>query len=147
MNSKARIAKWEQSLDEAVELIEGRRLSQALRALARLRTWQHRGGSGNANSAWHDAEILWLEGVALERARRGVQARLRWHKLAQLTIRESSKSWWLHPFCMTCATRQLPFADNWFSIAKQISPISKDEALVAGFLEEYGFTLRGPSDA
>ncbi len=139
---------WERRYDEAAELVSRRRLSDGLDALHKLQTWQRRVNNFGVNHSWHDAEILWLEGVALERARRRRSAQLVWQKLAALTCR-----WALHepraraifydfPQCERCAERALPFAPSWRTVVRELTPLLTQESLMA---EYFAGRVRGHS--
>ena len=53
--------------------------------LKRIRSWQHRQSRyGKENHDWHDAELLWLQGVVLERGRQPSKAESLWLRLARV---------------------------------------------------------------
>lgn len=80
-----RNTRWETLFDQAVTLADARRLSDTLSMLKRIRSWQHRQKRyGRENHDWHDAEVLWLQGVVLERARQPSKADPVWLRLAQV---------------------------------------------------------------
>ncbi len=131
---------WERRYDEAATLVASRRLSKALAALHKLHTWQRRGGYDSANYVWHDAEIFWLQGVALERARRRVAARAIWRRLAILVAREQARYGWRGlPFCRVCVERNLPFAPSWHTVSKDVTLLLGDEAVL---IEYFGDRVR-----
>jgi len=69
----SRNTRWETLFDEAVTLASRRRLSSSLSMIKRIRSWQHR--QSFENHSWHNAELLWLQGLVLERARQRTKAR------------------------------------------------------------------------
>jgi tetratricopeptide (TPR) repeat protein len=128
----ARNTRWETLFDEAVALASNRHLSDTLSMLTRIRSWQHRQTrNGTQNHDWHDAELLWLQGVVLERARQGAKAAGVWQRLARrfkvIARRESS----FLPQCARCAERVLEFAPSWFSVATQLRERAGDVPAIA----------------
>lgn len=127
--------RWEMLFETAVTLAASRRLFATVSMLKRLLSWQHRQKDfGATNNKWHDAELLWLEGVALERARRRGRAKTIWLRLAKLYDRQvlpipyGGDLFLTYP-CQQCSTRTLGFADNWYSVALQLRSVSGVEAL------------------
>lgn len=145
----ARNTRWETLFDEAVALASNRRLSDTLSMLTRIRSWQHRQTrNGTQNHDWHDAELLWLQGVILERARQGAKAADVWQRLARLfkviARRESS----FLPQCARCAERVLEFAPSWSSVATQLRERAGDvPAIAAAFRKLALGTDDGATDA
>jgi hypothetical protein len=131
MTSSSQSPEWESRFDDAVRLVSERQLSAALQAVKKLRTWQGRGGWSNADHPWHRAELLWLEGVALERASRSRQAEATWQTLLELVRRERASPSGLLRRCATCASRRLPFAKSWYETARDLEYVVDDE--VAAF--------------
>lgn len=112
--------RWHVLFDEAVVLVGQRRLSDALAQLQRVRRWQrHQSQYGSENHAWHEAEVLWLSGVALERARQRKRAEVVWRRLARVyrRLEERGASSFL-PECFACSRRELGFIPNWLSTAR-----------------------------
>ena len=106
-----RNTRWETLFDQAVTLAEARRLSDTLSILKRIRSWQHRQKRyGKENHDWHDAQLLWLQGVVLERARQPSKADSVWLRLARVykDIARLGESAFL-PRCARCAERVLGF--------------------------------------
>ncbi len=127
--------RWEERFDDAVRLVRERRLGEALDAIDGLRIWQHRGRYDHGDHSWHDAELLWLRGLALERARRGRKALDAWGRLADLLIKERRNGPWILPICSVCASRQLGIGDNWHSVAKVVHPTTGDRAFIIAYLQ------------
>jgi tetratricopeptide (TPR) repeat protein len=128
-----RNTRWETLFDQAVTLADARRLSDTLSMLKRIRSWQHRQTRyGRENHDWHDAELLWLQGVVLERARQPSKADPVWLRLAQVyqVIARSGESAFL-PRCARCAERVLGFAPSWFSVATQLRDRAGDVPAIA----------------
>ena len=131
----ARNTRWETPFDEAVALASQQRFSDTLSMLTRIRSWQHRQTrNGTQNHDWHDAELLWLQGVVLERSRQEAKAADVWQRLARLfkviAQRESS----FLPQCARCAERVLEFAPSWSTVATQLREHAGDvPAIVASF--------------
>jgi hypothetical protein len=116
-----RHTRWEELFDKAVELAANRRLSATLSLIKRIRAWQHRQPRhGNENHSWHDAELSWLQGVVLERARQRTRASRIWHRLGRFLETELKSEDWFLPKCGRCAERSLGFAPNWFSVASAL---------------------------
>ena len=131
-----RNTRWETLFDQAVTLAQDGSISETLSMLKRIRSWQHRQSRyGKENHDWHDAELLWLQGVVLERAGQRSDADATWRRLARvykeiLRLGESS----FLPKCARCAERVLQFAPSWFSVATQLRRPGRDqEANVAAF--------------
>src|SRR5687767_8596422 len=119
--------------DQAVALAEARRLSDTLSMLKRIRSWQHRQSRyGKENHDWHDAELLWLQGVVLERARQPSRADRVWLRLARVykEIARLGESSFL-PRCARCAERVPGFALSWFSVATQLRDRAADVSATA----------------
>jgi tetratricopeptide (TPR) repeat protein len=101
--------------------------------LKRIRSWQHRQKRyGKENHDWHDAELLWLQGVVLERARQPSKADSIWLRLARVykDIARLGESAFL-PRCARCAERVLGFAPSWFSVATQLRDRAADVSVTA----------------
>lgn len=134
MTVKNTAPRWEAMFDDAVASAASRKLGSTVSMIRRIRRWQrHQYIHGPANHAWHLAELLWLEGVVLERARHFQRANTVWLKLADLYQVEAAR-WgdrWFLPWCRECASRQLGFAPNWYSVALQLREVSGSEALAA----------------
>jgi tetratricopeptide (TPR) repeat protein len=125
-----RNTRWETLFDQAVTLADARRLSDTLSMLKRIRAWQHRQSRyGKENHDWHDAELLWLQGVVLERARQPTKADPVWLRLARVyeVIARGGESAFL-PRCARCAERVLGFAPSWFSVATRLRDRAADVA-------------------
>ena len=125
MPSKNNGPQWEAMFDEAVALAATRHLGSTLSKIKRIRSWQRR-QYGAANTLWHKAELFWLEGLILERARHVRRAEAIWTRLAELYLAET-KTWgdkWFLPWCTPCASRSLGFAPNWYSVALQLRSVS-----------------------
>ncbi len=128
-----RNTRWETLFDQAVALAGDKRFSDTLSMLKRIRSWQHRQKRyGKENHDWHDAEILWLEGVVLERAGQPLTADPIWLRLARAykELARRGESSFL-PRCARCAERVLQFAPNWFSVATQLRDRAGDVAASA----------------
>ena len=128
-----RNTRWETLFDQAVALADAGRLSDTLSMLKRIRSWQHRHSRyGKENHDWHDAELLWLQGVVLERARQPSKADPVWLRLARVykDIARHGESAFL-PRCGRCAERVLGFAPSWFSVATQFRDRAADVAVIA----------------
>jgi hypothetical protein len=107
-----RNTRWEALFDQAVTLAGEKRLSDTLGMLKRIRSWQHRQSRhGKENHDWHDAELLWLQGIVLERA--GQPSEVIWRRLAGVykELARRGESSFL-PLCARCAERVFPFAPN-----------------------------------
>jgi hypothetical protein len=64
-----RNTRWETLFEQAVTLAQDGCISETLSMLKRIRSWQHRQSRNRKeNHDWHNAEVLWLQGVVLERA-------------------------------------------------------------------------------
>jgi hypothetical protein len=101
--------------------------------LKRIRSWQHRQSRyGKENHDWHDAELLWLQGVVLERARQPSKADPVWLRMARVyrDITRLGESAFL-PRCSRCAERVLGFAPSWFSVATRLRDRAADVAATA----------------
>jgi hypothetical protein len=126
------VGHWEAEFDGLVELGRDRRLEAALSGIRRLRGWQRRhvryGGMD-----WHEAELLWLEGVILTRSRRTKFAEAVWTQLARLFEQNRSEAWLL-PACTRCRERRLPFAPSWFETAVRLK-VCPSPALAARLAE------------
>jgi tetratricopeptide (TPR) repeat protein len=136
--------------DEAVAFAAERRLSDTLRMLKRIGSWQHRQSRhGSQNHDWHDAELLWLQGVVLERSRHAAKAADVWRRLAplfkQIARRESS----FLPQCARCAERVLEFAPSWYGVATQLRHVAGDVSATAAAFREHALSKDGdrPVDA
>jgi hypothetical protein len=106
--------------------------------LKRIRSWQHRQSRyGKENHDWHDAEILWLHGVVLERARQPSKADPVWLRLARVykDIARLGESAFL-PRCARCAERVLGFAPSWFSVATQLRERAADVSATAAYFRQ-----------
>jgi hypothetical protein len=137
-----RNTRWETLFDEVAAVAASRRLSAPLSLIKRLRAWQHRQTRhGNENHSWHDAELLWLQGVALERARQRSKARVVWHRLARVFQTELRHEDWFLPRCPRCAERTLGFAPNWFTVASQLRA-RRNSSDVAQLLSECASGVR-----
>jgi len=126
-----RNTRWEALFDQAVTLAGEKRLSDTLGMLKRIRSWQHRQSRhGKENHDWHDAELLWLQGIVLERA--GQPSEVIWRRLAGVykELARRGESSFL-PLCARCAERVFPFAPNWFSVATQLRDAAGDVAASA----------------
>jgi hypothetical protein len=120
------ISRWDDLFDRAVESASRRRLAETLTLVNQARSWQRR-QSPEINTNWHRAELLWLEGVILERARRRTQAARVWTKLATFFERHFRRTeFWMLPTCRRCAGRKLDFAPNWFTAAHRLRAVSPD---------------------
>ena len=127
--------RWEREFDEVIRVAEGRRLRESLERIHRLRSWQRRQAEhGVENHPWHDAELLWLEGVILERARRSREAAPVWTRLARLLETAGALEDWYLPRCHTCARRELPFAPSWLTTARQLRAERGDRVRLAASL-------------
>jgi hypothetical protein len=123
--------RWELECDAAVASANRRRLSETLGRIHRLRSWQRRQTKfSRDNHEWHEAELLWLEGVVLERARRYQQARIVWGKLAEICRRNRGKEAWFLPHCPACAARKLGFAISWLDAARIVRGYHEGESVV-----------------
>lgn len=131
-----RNTRWETLFDQAVTLAQDGCTSETLSMLKRIRSWQHRQGRyGKENHDWHDAELLWLQGVILEHAGQSSDAAVVWRRLARVykDIARLGESSFL-PRCARCAERVLQFAPNWFTVATQLRDRAKDpDTSVAAF--------------
>ena len=131
-----RNTRWETLFDQAVGLAQDGCTSETLSILKRIRSWQHRQSRhGKENHNWHDAELLWLQGVILERAGQSSDAAVVWGRLARVykEIARLGDSSFL-PRCARCAERVLQFAPSWFAVAAQLRDRAGDQdASVAGF--------------
>ena len=135
--------RWETLFDQAVSLADARRLSDTLSMLKRIRSWQHRQKRyGRDNHDWHDAELLWLQGVVLERARQPLRAGSVWLRLARAYqgISSHGESAFL-PRCAHCAERVLGFAPSWFSVATQLRERAGDIPAIAASLRKLALGL------
>ena len=121
-DSKRAAAKWEEMFDEAVALASARQLAATLSKIKRIRSWQRQTDHGAANNSWHDAELLYLEALALDRARQTQKAQPVWTKLTKLYLKEKRQRGddWFLPFCKRCASRTLGFAPSWYVIACEV---------------------------
>jgi hypothetical protein len=128
-------ARWEREFDEVVRVAGRRRLRESLERIHRLRSWQRRQAEhGVENHSWHDAELLWLEGVVLERARRTRRAALVWARLATLLEDAGASEAWYLPRCHTCARRELTFAPSWLTTARRLRAERGDQATLVASL-------------
>jgi tetratricopeptide (TPR) repeat protein len=135
-----RNTRWETLFDQAVTLAAARRLSDTLSMLKRIRSWQHRQNRyGKENHDWHDAELLWLQGVVLERARQPSKADPVWLRLARVykDIARLGESAFL-PRCTRCAERVLGFAPSWFSVATQLRDRAADVSATSASFRQLG---------
>jgi tetratricopeptide (TPR) repeat protein len=126
----SRNTRWEALFDQAVAFAADRRVSDTLSMLKRIRSWQHRQSRyGYENHDWHDAELLWLQGVVLEHAGQSSKADPVWLRLARLykSIARGGESSFL-PRCARCAERELGFAPRWFSVATRLRHLAPDLA-------------------
>jgi hypothetical protein len=134
MPSKNNGPQWEAMFDQAVVMAAGRELANTLSKIRRIRAWQRRQPPHSAaNNSWHDAELLYLEALVLERARHLQKARVVRVKLAGLFV-TNSRLWgdkWFLPWCRPCASRSLGFAPNWYSVALELRSESRPEAVEA----------------
>jgi hypothetical protein len=127
--------RWEREFDEVIRAAGRRRLRESLERINRLRSWQRRQAEhGVENHSWHDAELLWLEGVILERARRRREAARVWTRLAALLERAGASEDWFLPRCHSCARRELPFALSWLMAARLLRRERGDSLKLAGSL-------------
>jgi len=136
----ARNTRWHELFDAAVESVSRRRLSEALARLDRVGTWQrHQTRYGTENHVWHDAEVLWLRGVALERARKRTLARATWTKLARIYTKAAGRPLEsFEPFCLCCGERELTFSPNWLSASRMLREVAaQGETAVSIALAEY----------
>ena len=142
----AKNAEWDAEFEKVVGHVAARRLGDALNRIRRMRDWQRRQTRNSAqNHSWHDAELLWLEGVALERARRRVQATAVWTHLANLFRHEGWRESWYLPPCPTCALRELGFAPSWLEAARTLRPYVDSDSLPDAFARLVtGGTPSGP---
>lgn len=133
-----RTTRWESSFDQAVETASQRKLAKTLSLLSRVRSWQRRQTEHSLeNHDWHSAELLWLEGVVLERARRRAQAGQVWVRLARLfEHRFRRNKTWMLPLCERCAERSLGFAPNWFAAAQRLLATEPEVAFTAAVLSD-----------
>lgn len=136
----ARNTRWHELFEAAVESVSSRRLSEAVSRLDRVGSWQRRQTRhGTENHFWHDAEVLWLRGVALERARRRALARATWTRLARLyakSVRRPISSF--EPYCLCCGERELSFSPNWAAAARMLREVTdRDERAIAAALSSY----------
>jgi hypothetical protein len=123
------IRRWETLFDQAVGLAQDGCTSETLSILKRIRSWQHRQSRhGKENHNWHDAELLWLQGVILERAGQSSDAAVVWGRLARVykEIARLGDSSFL-PRCARCAERVLQFAPSWFAVAAQLRDRAGDQ--------------------
>lgn len=119
-HSKRKI-RWEDAFDKAAAAAADGRLSDALAQVKRLRAWQRRNPRGGViHEEWHDTELLWLEGVVLEHAHDSTGAAAVWLRLARLFARIAPYDRNFLPLCVLCASRELAFAPNWFSVATRL---------------------------
>jgi hypothetical protein len=127
--------RWEEEFDGAVAATAARRLRDAMSRIHRLRAWQHRQTEyGPTNHSWHDAELAWLEGVLLFRARRTKESAHAWARLAAVFKRAGGLEGFYLPQCARCAARVLPFAPSFLSVARALRPCHHDPiALQEGF--------------
>ena len=80
-----RNTRWEALFDQAVTLAQDGCTADTLSMLKRIRSWQRRQSrDGKENHDWHDAELLWLQGVVLERAGQPSDAAAVWVRLARV---------------------------------------------------------------
>src|SRR5262245_45015130 len=94
--------RWEREFDAALASASRRHLADSLGRSRRLRAWQRRQPeNGLENHSWHEAELLWLEGIVLERAGQSRGAAQAWARLADLYCRSVGEAWLL-PRCHTC---------------------------------------------
>jgi tetratricopeptide (TPR) repeat protein len=130
--------RWEGLLDDASAAAAGSRLSDALVQLRRLRAWQRRRNRGGlTNHEWHDAELLWLEGVVLEHAHDSAGAAAVWLRLARLFTTIAPHERYFLPKCSYCAERELGFAPNWFSVATQLRDRAQDLAATIALFRQH----------
>lgn len=133
--------RWEQEFDIAVRSAAALRLRESREHIHRLRAWQRRRTRhGRENHAWHEAELLWLEGVILERARRTQQASVVWRRLAGIFAEHRHLEGWFLPGCPTCASRQVPFTVSWLSVARSLR--SLEVADTAGVVKALSVAAR-----
>ena len=136
----ARNTRWHELFEAAVESVSSRRLSEALSRLDRVGSWQRRQTrNGTENHSWHDAEVLWLRGVALERARRRALARATWARLASAyakSLKRTISSF--EPYCLRCGERELSFSPTWAAAARMLRELTdRDERAIAAALASY----------
>jgi tetratricopeptide (TPR) repeat protein len=139
----ARNTRWEMLFDKAVVLASQRRLSDTLSMLKRIRSWQHRQSRHSTqNHDWHDAELLWLQGVVLERAGQTAKASEVWQRLGRLfeVIARRGESSFL-PQCARCAERLLGFAPSWFSVATQLRDVAGGVPAIADAFREHALSM------
>jgi len=108
-------------MDHIVQLAATGELAETINRIDALRRWQHRQPlHGAENRSWHDAELLWLRGVLLERAGQHAGATGTWQQLAKLLHKERDRLWSWLPDCPRCAERDFGFAMNWFHSSSQL---------------------------
>ena len=116
-----RNTRWEERMDKVVQHAATGDWVETITLIDALRAWQHRQTrDGGENDSWHDAELLWLRGVVLERAGQYGRATDTWNRLAQLLQKERESGFWWLPKCPRCADRQLAFAANWFTVCSRL---------------------------
>lgn len=127
--------RWETLLDNAAAAAAEGRLPDALAKVKRLRAWQRRQNRGGlANHQWHDAELLWLEGVLLEHVGEPTRADAVWRRLARLFTNIAPRDFYFLPKCVYCAEREIGIAPNWFAVARSLREGADDiAATVAQF--------------
>ena len=129
----SRHAEWERHFESAVDLAVHGKTTASLAKVARLRRWQRRQPlNGLDNHSWHDAELLWLEGVLLERSRQARKARLVWTRVARLLAAaiRAGETWFL-PRCETCARRPAVLAPQWLGTARRLKRLrGADETIL-----------------
>jgi hypothetical protein len=131
--------RWEAEFDQAVSRAASRQLTETLGRIHRLRSWQRRQTRfSRENHEWHEAELLWLEGVVLERARRHRQATSVWATLGAICHTNRSSEAWFLPNCPACAARKLGFALSWLDAALIVRGYNQGEALVLARLATQG---------
>jgi len=126
--------RWDGVFDEAVESVRRRDLGRAVSTIHRLRRWQHRQANyGLVNIVWHDAELSWLEGLALTRARRFKDADAVWARLTQTILRDGysfSQSMLQVLPCDVCAQRRFDFGPTWDHVAVAIAELPRDSEVL-----------------
>jgi hypothetical protein len=143
-----RHTRWEELFDELVVIAASRRLSLTLNLIKRLRAWQHRQPEhGNENHRWHDAELWWIQGVVLERARQRSRAKVVWRRLSTVLETDLKGEHWFLPTCPRCAERVLGFAPNWFTVASELRLTGSGSKSVPQLLSERALSSVRATDA